>query len=949
MTWQIVHRVVAALVFILSLLLYLATVAPTASFWDCGEFIAVAHGLQISHPPGSPFFMLTGRLFTMFAAPENVAYSMNVMSVVSTALTVLLTHLVLVQLARYWMGPRDTWTPFQRLTVLAGGFIGAMTFAATDSLWFNAVEAEVYAMSMLFTALVVWAILHWAEVAEAEEASFRDGKSHPFTLQANRYLVLIAYLFGLAIGVHLLNLLALFFVALIFYFTEYDKPEHTLAQRLKGILYTGLVSSAVFLTIYPGVIQTLPDIAGQSGSPLLFLFAVAVIVMAAVWYTQVKGMPRLNLVAVSLMLVLVGYSTYALIFIRSAANPPIDQNDPSTSEAIVSYLKREQYGATPILFGPVYENSLGRIGDREKVFPRRWSPEPSHMRVYDQYSSDMDFFFRYQIGHMYMRYFLWQFAGRDSDVQGAPSITGIPLYDNRIPNRAVAFQTPSEHASRNRYFALPLFLGLFGMVYHFRKDPRRAFSIATLFFVSGIGIILYLNQTPLQPRERDYSYVASFFAFALWIGIGAMAMLEAIGQRLQSTKAALPAGIAAAAVLTAAVPAWMTYENYDDHDRSGNYVAPDYAYNMLMSVAENAILFTNGDNDTFPLWYLQEVEGVRTDVRVANLSLLQTPWYIYQLRDRQTGLSAPLPISFTDEAVDAITAVQYQPREFTLPVNRDNLVRFGAIAPSDTALVESPMRWAVQGRNFGEIQALFPNDIALIDLLNNVARQGWERPYYFAVTVSPDGQVDLQPFFQLEGQAMRVVPIRHEEPLGRVVPDITLERMMQFRFRGLTNPRLYLDENARRLLDNYRSVYAVVAEAAAAQGRKQEAIALLDTLNAQMPFEIVAADPRTYNFMIRAYLNAGAEDRAREIMDKAEPYTFTLLRESTGRTQEMAFSLTQLLRLARVAIGDFDAASRISNQVAALMGRPDFAIPDTASMASEQDSAREFLGLEPLP
>ena len=374
-----------------------------------------------------------------------------------------------------------------------------------------------YALSMLFTALVVWLIMRWSEMARREEALLAGGH-HPFGLSTNRILVLVAYLFGLAIGVHLLSLLALFFIALIFFFTEYDRPPNGAiptdgigcpADGGLGIGTALLIATVAFFVVYPGIIQKLPDFAGSTGAPLMTLLVVVGLLAYGVFSTQRRRMHLANLGMLCLLMILIGYSTYGLIFIRSSANPPIDENDPETPEAFVSYLAREQYGSTPLLRGPAFDDAAQRVDDYKiKYLPRRYSPIQDHWKEYARYDSDWSFFWRYQVGHMYLRYFLWNFTGKESDLQNARAITGFPLLDGAYDSY---FQTPSERAGRNRYFALPLLFGLFGMMYHFSRDWRRAFSVLMLFLVTGIGIILYLNQTPMQPRERDYSYVASFF------------------------------------------------------------------------------------------------------------------------------------------------------------------------------------------------------------------------------------------------------------------------------------------------------------------------------------------------------------------------------------------------------------------------------------------------------
>ena len=926
MNWKVVDRTVAGAVFAWGLVLYVMTVAPTASFWDAGEFIAIANKLEVSHPPGAPFYMLIGRLFSMFVPAEYVALSINMVSVLSSAFTVLLTHLIIVRLVREWQGARETWTGADRITALAGGVIGALTFAATDSFWFNAVEAEVYAMSMLFTAVVVWLIMKWSDQARAEEAVLSGGQ-HPFGLRANRYLVLIAYLFGLAIGIHLLNLLAVFFIALIFFFTEVDKPEWDSFTRWKGIVVTGLVSAAAFLVIYPGIVQYLPTLAGEIGSLGFFLLLVVGLVTFGVYYTHSRGMAVANLVMVSLAVVLIGYSTYAVIFIRSAADPPIDENDPETTEAIVSYLKREQYGQTPLLKGPTYDPQIGRVDyDNETLFPRRYSPDPNHTRVYSQYDSDFEFFWKYQVGHMYVRYFLWQFVGRASDEQDAPPATGFSFIDDRSPANDYVYRSPSERASRNEYFLLPLLLGLIGAGFHFSRDWRRAFSVLVLFLVSGIGIIIYLNQTPMQPRERDYSYVASFFAFSLWIGIGASGLLqlayESTRDRLKpSAQKGLLLGLSAVAFL--AVPVWMTQENYFDHDRSGNYVAPDYAYNMLMSLDDNAIVFTNGDNDTFPLWYLQEVEGVRRDVRVVNLSLLNTSWYIRQLKNQWSRESAPLPISMTDEQIDNLTVVRWEPRELELPVDLNQIRQDSEmLLPSaDSMEIMSPMRWRLEGRPYSQdVNILYAADQAALDIVATNAQNAWERPVYFAVTVSPDGQLDLQNFFQIEGQAFRVVPIKHEERLGRVVPAITPERLKGFRFTNLDNPDVYYDENIRRMIDNYRNVFGHTAQSLAEMGEAEEARSLLDSLMVRVPFDTIPGDERSYLLLAQAYESAGDDGRAISLMQEAEPIVLHRLANiQSDQDLRYASQYVQILRASYLDMGAFEEASEFSHRIAEVL------------------------------
>jgi hypothetical protein len=931
-----IDRLVAAGVFVFALVLYLLTVAPTASFWDAGEFIAISHGLQVSHPPGAPFYMLVGRLFSMVFTPitglfverGDVALAVNLVSVFASALTILLTHLVIVRLVRIWQGPPETWTPTDRLAALGGGVVGALTFAVTDSFWFNAVEAEVYAMSMFFTAIVVWLILRWREEKLEEEAALRAQGQHPFGLKSDRYLVLIAYLFGLAIGVHLLNVLTLFFIALIVYFADFDDEAAPTSRRVKGVLIAGVVAAGIFVMIYPGIIQILPSIAEGFGSPLLFVFLLIAAVVAAVWWTHTRQLPVANLIAVSVMMILIGYSTYALIFIRSAADPPIDENDPENAEAIVSYLKREQYGATPLFRGPTFENTTRNFTREDVFFPRRWSSMPQHVQQYARYDSDLEFFWKYQVGHMYVRYFLWQFVGKTSDVQDAQWTSGLTRRASTAEIGPDVRRTPSERATYNVYFGLPLLLGLIGLVFHFNRDWRRASSVAVLFFMTGIGIILYLNQTPLQPRERDYSYVASFFAYSLWIGIGATGLISLTQRALAEKKRSLQLGAATAvaAVSLVAVPGLMLQQNYDDHDRSGRYVAPDFAYNMLQSLAPNAIIFTNGDNDTFPLWYLQEVEGVRRDVRVANLSLLQTPWYIKQLKNQWSRTSAPVPMTYdSDREIDALVPVRWEPRAITLPVrglSAETREQLGnPISLPDT------MTWTVQGRPFSQgVNVLYVNDQVVLSILVANAQQGWERPVYFATTAAQDSQVDLDGYFQAEGLAMRVIPIRNDVSGGRIVPDVLIDRLSKFRFTNLDDPDVYFDENIRNMMDNYRSsVIAPAAEGLAQQGREEAARALLARIEEEIPFETIPPDFISLYLLAEAYGELGERERVVALMEAAEPLALAQLASATTqRGLEIGVQYYQTVQSVYLDSGAFDQAATFSSEIADALGDETF-------------------------
>jgi len=887
-----IDRITAGLVFLWALGLYLATVAPTVSFWDPGERIASVYTLQVMHPPGAPFYLLLGRLFSMLApSPETVAYAVNLISVLSSAGTVLLTHLIIVRLVRRWQPDRSEQSTGQYTIALASGVIGAVAFSVTDSFWFNAGIAEVYALSTFFTAMVVWLVLRWSDAARTEEAQLGGGR-HLFQLDANRYLVLIAFLFGMAIGVHLLSLLAFFFVALIVFFTEFDKEHWSTQQRWLRIVGAGAISSALFFAIYPGIIVGLPKLFEAVGAPFITAIVLALGLGYGVYTTHQRRMSVANLAFMCVTVIFIGYASYALVFVRSATDPPIDMNDPDTIEKFISYLEREQYGSTPLLQGVTYSDQTGRVNRRDgesTLFPRRHSVDPQHWEVYKRYDSDLEFFLDYQIGYMYLRYFLWNFSGRASDVQGAPWMTGISALDQHV-EPASTLKTPSEKESRNVYFALPLLLGLFGAFYHFGRDWRRAFSVFVLFFITGIGIIIYLNQTPMQPRERHYSYVGSFFAFSLWIGIGAGGILQMVYESIQDTfsnTAQMASLLGTGLLVFMAVPGWMALENYGDHDRSENYVPRDYAYNMLNSVEENGILFTNGDNDTYPLWYLQTVEGVRQDVRVVNLSLLNTTWYVRQLKNEAAYESAPLPISMSEDEIDKLGYRRWKPKQMKLPVNSADLrpqIDAYLADSADTSTLESPMTWKMRGRPFRQdTRILQTADIVTYNMLRTIAGNGWNRPFYFAVTVARSGQLNLSNYFQLEGQAYRVLPIKHDRPLGRVIPGLTDKRMSQFRFTNLADSSVYFNQNARRMIDGYRLHFSHTAEQLSRKGHAETGEQLLTTFTESVPFSTIPADMQTLFFTAQAYRTLGNTEKVADLLGRARPLVLSQLRTASSR------------------------------------------------------------------
>ncbi|HYW35572.1 MAG TPA: DUF2723 domain-containing protein, partial [Balneolaceae bacterium] len=798
------NRALALFVFVAAFVLYLCTMAPTASFWDPSEFIAAAHWLEVNHPPGSPLFLMLGRLFSMFMPKNWVAASVNFISVVSSALTIMLLYLVIIRLVREYKGYNVAqYATIDKIGMYGGALIGALGFAVTGSFWFNAVEAEVYALSMFFTSLVVWLALKWAEDHE---------KPH-----SNRWLLLIAYMVGLALGVHLLSLLALFFVGAIVYF---KKEKLGWWSAAKAIVLTCLA----FLSIYPFTLNLLPNILkdvhqstfGLVG-PKIFIGLVIFVMGVAIYFTHRNKYYWANFILLGYMMILIGYSSYLLIPIRSLANPPMDENNPQTIQAFINYVGRKQYGQTPLFYGSDYSNKTGRIS-KKTWFPRRYSYAPGHLQRYANYSSDWDYFWNYQVKHMYIRYLFWNFIGRNSDIKDAGWSSGI------------AKSHHEDNPAHDSYYYLPFLLGLFGFLYHFQRDWKRALSVLVLFIMTGFAIIVFLNQTPNQPRERFYAYVGSYFAFSIWMGIGASGLVDMVKEYLKSSK------LAAYAVLGlafAGVPFLMGFQNFNNHDRHNRYIAPDYAYNLLQSVGYEGILFTNGDNDTFPLWYEQEVMGVRTDVRIVNLSLLNTKWYIKELRDRWSNNSAPLPISYTNKQIKNLAPKRHQPDTVRIPVNKKMLRKalsdrsvyrkdigvkpgvkkkvysknIGFNMPVDS--LDSTASWYFKGRYYGKDRQgnkVYYTQIQDQVIMNILKNNHWLRPVYFASTIPKSSKLALQPYFRYEGLASRVVPQKHKgiKRLGWINTDIMASKMKKFHFRRWTHPHNYLNSYIRRMFFDYQ-------------------------------------------------------------------------------------------------------------------------------------------------
>lgn len=914
------NNIVGWLAFAVALVTYTLTVERTASFWDCGEFIACSFKLQVPHPPGAPFFLLLGRLFSMLAMGDvtQVAYWVNMLSVVSSAFTILFMFWSITLLARKIVGKSDEdLSTGDTLAVIGSGLVGALAYTWSDSFWFSAVEAEVYGLSSFFTAIVIWAVLKWERIED--EAA------------ANRWLIFTFYLVGLSIGVHLLNLVTLPALALVYYFKKYKNTSWLGAMAAFG---AGLVILAI---INSGVIVWLPSMAGKFeiffvntlGMPYssgIFFFLIAA-VGALVWgirYTAQKEKVLWNVALLSLTVVLIGYASYFVVLVRSNFNPPINENDPSDVISYVSYLKREQYGSRPLLYGPVftarpidsergepiYRKANGKyiVADfrpeyvyekgQQMLFPRVHSGQGNHPQLYrdklnlaegqkPSMGDNLKFYFSHQMGHMYWRYFLWNFVGRESDEEGAGSLRPWDSNEN-LPD------VLAQNKGRDNFYMIPFLLGLLGIVAQAMRRPKDFLVTALLFVMMGIALVTYLNSPPVEPRERDYIYVGSFYIFAIWVGLGVMFIYDGISKFLGNATAR--AGLATALGLIA--PTIMVAKGWDNHNRSNRYHSVDFAKNLLNSCAPNAILFTGGDNDTFPLWYVQEVEGFRTDVRVCNLSLLGTDWYISQMK-RKTYESDPLPISLDYENFAAgkndivpfyempavkgginlreyMALVKQNNAAIQVPLtsgemtcilpssvlvidqNADQIRKMNIIKPDLGSFVKDTMQWTIGKKD------LYKSDLIMLDI---IATNNWKRPVYFSGTLTNENYLNLKEFMQLEGYAYRLLPVRVPGASdGYVNTDIMAENLMKKTFwRELDNANTYYDGTFKGSpAFSARIAFMRLADQLIREGKNDKAKEALNYILAKMPDKSIPYDQICANYV--GYLfTVGETKKATEV------------------------------------------------------------------------------------
>jgi len=938
------NTVIGWFIFLIAAIVYLMTIEPTASFWDCPEFITNAFSLQVGHPPGAPFFMLMGRMFTLFAGnTSNVAHMANIMSAMASAFTVLFLFWTITHMARKIVGTKNSDPSLhQMIAILGAGSVGALAYAFSDTAWFSASEGVVFGTSSVFTAFVFWCILKWENEADAK--------------YGNRWIILICYVIGLSIGVHLLNLLAIPAVVLVYYFRKYSFTTvgviiaMALSMGLVGFVFFGFIPGVIILAQWFELLFVNGFGMPYNTGTVAFLLLLTGLIVWSIKYTIQKKKVLANTIILGLTVMLIGYSSYALIVIRSNANPPMNENNPNNPFALLSYLNREQYGAKPLVYGQYYNAPLNNetpylkgsaeyvqrngkyeISDYKQsqnfdsrfctIFPRMFSNTPEHIKGYEDWANikgtpiqvtnregepetlmkptfgdNLSFLLAYQINWMYWRYFMWNFSGRQNDIQGNGDIldgnwiTGFNFIDSiRLGDQNHLPSALANNKGKHKYYMLPLILGLLGLFFQFNsgiKGKKDFWVILSLFIMTGMAIIIYLNQEPFQPRERDYAYVGSFYAFAIWIGLGVLALYEILNRFSPAKISAIGATI----VSLIAVPCLMANQNWGDHDRSNRYTCRDFGADYLESCAPNAILFTNGDNDTFPLWYAQSVEGIRTDVRVCNLSYFQTDWYVDQMR-RKAYESDPLPIKFEpNQYVQGTRDIIYVLDQIKRPVNLKEALDFVRSEDPGTKLQQ-----ADNSSFFPSRQLVYPVDKAAV-LANNVvdpknadsivpqmninlkgnyltkdelmildiiANNNWKRPIYFAITVGPDKYLNLQDYFQTEGFAYRLVPIKTPATngqIGSVRTDVMYNNIInKFKWGNMNDPRVYLDENNMRMAMNVRNSFVRLADGLLDQGKRDSAISVLDRCN-----ELVPNQKIEYNFfnllMANSYYRAAGSN-----------------------------------------------------------------------------------------
>ncbi|ROL61172.1 DUF2723 domain-containing protein [Bacteroidetes/Chlorobi group bacterium ChocPot_Mid] len=950
MNYKRIYQGFGLLAFLIALATYLLTVQPTVPFWDCGEFSAAAIWQQVPHPPGAPLFLIIGKMFDLLIPFGDKGWNINLVSVFASAFTIWLLYLITVKVIINFKKEFNNLA--EELAVYGSAFVGAVAYTFSDTFWFNAVESEVYAMSSLFVAIIVFLMMKWNEEA--------DKPGH------ERYLLLIAYLLGLSTGVHLLSVLSIFSIVLMVYFRKYE-------FTFKSFIIMGIIAVLVFALVYPFTVKWIPAMLNGTllfkndcreyiveDSMIVRLFAIGLILFAifGFWYSNKHDLKIIKLVSSAFLLMILGYSTYAQILVRSNSNSPMNENEPKNLSALTSYLGREQYGEAPMWprryqADDYYTRYYVKKDEKGNYVYGEWySPIRKDVTCKDgksyqmpdfgetNFAGEIAYLWKYQIYHMYIRYFLWNFMGRTSDIQDAPE-----AFDGKKEAELINYKMGYKDIYPIRFFAIPLLFGLFGLFFHFWRDPKMAFIYLIMFLLMGVLAAIQQNQQEPQPRERDYFYAGSFFVWCMWIGMGTYFLIDWLAKKKFKTGPVI-AVIILSLIL---VPVNMAVGGWKMHCRAGNYLPFDYSYNILQSCEPNAILFTNGDNDTFPLWWLQDVAGVRRDVRIVNLSLGNTLWYIHQLKHREPWGAQKIPLSFSDESLtvpeDDERALRYDggpAQNITIPVPRDILKKYTS---DSSAIARGVMEFTFVGKQYSEQNGkpfyLFRVQDKLV--LDIIRQTKWQRPVYFSTTVGAEAYSGLEPFFRNEGMVMRICPVPQRTKSGDALDENKMAACLLdvdnsdnyskeynhgFKLRNLNNMDVFFDEVHRRLMTNYRTLYINFATYYLQPGKdKKKAIAVLDTMNKYIS---VKQFPLPYELefrVARIYSEAGDKNKAEmwadmtiksctDIIAKPELYYESYIDEVTAKSYFGPYRIAANMYEMK---GDLTSAKQILQQLLALI------------------------------
>ena len=955
-TFTLWKRLTATLMLVISAVVYLLTIEPTASFWDCGEFIASSYKLEVGHPPGNPVFQLIARVFSMFADPEHAAVAVNAMNAICSALTIFFLYLTIVFFARRIVRPdeKGNYSIAKAIAIFGSGAVGALAYTFSDTSWFSAVEGEVYAMSSLVTALVFWAMTKWYDQADS-----------PY---ANRWIVLISFLMGLSIGIHLLNLLAIPALVFMFYYRRREDGHYS----LKEYFLIFMLSVVILAVILFGIIPYLPKFAAYfdlffvntlglpfNSGAVFFMAALLGLCFWGLFRTMKQGKVFLNTALMCFTMIVIGFSLFSIVIIRSSAKTPTNEYQPDNPFTLVRYLGREQYGSNPLVYGQYFDAPYeieatkywAPMGDKyiqadgpgdvkydasgKMLFPRMWSSDGKHIQFYESYMNgggqkvagaehkkptffqNLAFFFDYQMNWMYWRYFMWNFAGRQNDIHSPTPgdimagnwESGIGFLDSiRLGDQSDAPDYLKNNKAKNHYYMLPLLLGLLGLFFQYSRDKRGCWLTFLMFFMTGIAIVIYLNQPPFQVRERDYAYAGSFYFFSVWIGLAVAAVYSWIEDRAQKKETAVAAAVT---VLFLGVPVLMAAENWDDHDRSNRYTAVEMAKNYLNSVGPNGILVTHGDNDTFPLWYAQEVENVRPDVRIANTSLLGTDWHIdqmkwavneskpldlavgprqylygtneyvhiYDTRDTAVLLSDVMRVFRHPDARLPLTSgrmVDYiMSRKLVMPVNKENVIKYGILDKKYEDMIPEYITLTIpQGKDY-----LTKPELFMLDLLSNYQ---WDRPINL-LSMGGDINIGIKDYLMYEGFSYKFVPVKNKmksTEIGFADPeDLYYKIKNVYSWDALKRTDYFVDyQNFYTFCGvlSQRNLFVNAAKEMLKIGDSERAIELLDMCQECVPEENFPLDITYMGFsneymvldMIETYYQAGAKEKALELAER---------------------------------------------------------------------------------